>query len=69
MLYGISAVFDQMPFSNDAVLDALDVHLTPADGLPRELRTDRRVRADLANASLPSLDLTNGDFAGRLVYG
>ncbi len=25
MLYGISAVFDQMHFSTDAVLDALDV--------------------------------------------
>jgi hypothetical protein len=25
MLYGISAVFDQMVSSNDAVLDALDV--------------------------------------------
>ena len=27
MLYGISAVFDQMPFSNDAVFDALDLAL------------------------------------------
>jgi hypothetical protein len=25
MLYGISAVFDQMPVSNDAVLDALGI--------------------------------------------
>ena len=30
MLYGIIAVFDQMPFSNDAVLDALDVACTTA---------------------------------------
>jgi hypothetical protein len=29
MLYGISVVFDQVPFSNDALLDALDVARTP----------------------------------------
>ena len=31
MLYGISAVFDQLPFSNDAVLDALDVDAHDVD--------------------------------------
>ena len=49
MLYGISAVFEPTPFSNDAVLNALSVASARP---PRELRTDRRVRADLAKASL-----------------
>ncbi len=30
MFYGISAVFDRLPLSNDAVLDALDVALDVA---------------------------------------
>jgi hypothetical protein len=43
---------------------------TPAvRSLPRELRKDRRVRADLANAFLPALILPDGLFAERLVYG
>src|SRR4051812_9923894 len=43
--------------------------MPPASGLPRELRTDRRVRADLAEASLPGSVTTRGNVAERLVYG
>jgi hypothetical protein len=44
MLYGISAVLDQaldqLPFSNDAVLDALDVHAQDAGTRPPALALD-----------------------------
>jgi hypothetical protein len=40
MLYGISAVLDQLPFSNDAVLDALDVDAQDAGTRPPALAPD-----------------------------
>jgi len=40
MLYGISAVFDQLPFSNDAVLDALDVDAHDVGTRPPALAPD-----------------------------
>ncbi len=66
MLYGNIAVVDQMPFANDAVLD--DACARPQ----RELPIGRRVRADLAIASLPVfqlLDFCLRQFAGRLDHG
>ena len=38
-------------------------------GLPRAVLTDRRVRANLADASLSALLICPRHFAERLVYG
>jgi len=40
MLYGISAIFDQILFSNDAVLDALDVGTRDVGTRPPALAPD-----------------------------
>jgi hypothetical protein len=42
MLYGISAVFIQMPFSGDAVLDALDLDALDLDALDVGIRPPAR---------------------------
>ena len=53
MSYEIIAVFDQISIFQQMMPVLNAAGRLPARGLPRELRTARRVRADLAGASLP----------------